>query len=66
LGRYREAIEAFREALRLKPDFALAWYDLAIAYEISGNRSAALEAVQQLRRLDPRMADKLFNDLIRP
>jgi hypothetical protein len=31
---------------------------------ISGNRSAALEAVKELRRLDPERADKLFNLIV--
>ncbi len=32
LGRHREAIEAYREALRLKPDNASSWFDLGVAY----------------------------------
>jgi len=36
-----------------------------MAYILSGNRDAALEAVQKLRRLDPEGADKRF-DLIAP
>jgi tetratricopeptide (TPR) repeat protein len=62
---YREAIEAYREALRLKPDLAQAWNNLAIAYGVLGNRSAALEAVQQLRRYDPQQAEKLFNHIMK-
>jgi len=61
LGRHPEAIEAYREALRLKPDFAAAWYNLGLAYALSGNRTAALEAVKELRRYDPQKAEKLFN-----
>ena len=34
LGRYREAIEAYREALRLKPDYAEAWYNLGFAMKL--------------------------------
>jgi len=60
LGRYGEAIEAYREAVRLKPDLAEAWNNLAIAYARSGNSAASLYAVQQLRRLNPKMADDLL------
>jgi len=61
LGRYRDEIEAHREALRLKPDYAEAWNNLDGAYFLSGNRSAALEAVKELQRYDPQRADKIFN-----
>jgi Flp pilus assembly protein TadD len=66
LSRYREAIEAYREAVRLKPDDADAWNNLAVAYAQSGNRSAALEAVKELRRYDPQKAEKLFNLIVKP
>lgn len=66
LGRYREEIEAYREALRLKPDYAGAWNNLALAYALSGNRSAALEAVRELRRYDPQQADTIFNFIMKP
>jgi tetratricopeptide (TPR) repeat protein len=66
MGRSREEIEAYQEALRLEPDFADAWYNLAGAYFRSGNRSAALEAVRELRRYDPKEADKLFKLIINP
>ncbi len=64
LGRIREAIDALREALRRKPDDAKPWYNLAIAYAVSGNRVAALQALQELRRLDPQKADELFNRIL--
>jgi tetratricopeptide (TPR) repeat protein len=66
LGRHREAIGAYREALRLKPDLAEAWFNLASAYANLGNRSAALEALKQLRRYDAQKADKLFNLIMKP
>jgi len=31
---------------------------------ICGNRAAALDAVRELRRLDPARADKLFNLIV--
>jgi tetratricopeptide (TPR) repeat protein len=65
LDRPTEAIEAYREALRLKPDDADSWYNLGAAYANSGNRSASLAAVKELRRQDPQKAEKLFN-LMKP
>jgi tetratricopeptide (TPR) repeat protein len=61
LSRYQEAVNAYKEALRLKPDYANGWYNLGLAYLGLGNRSEALKAVQELRRYDPAEADKLFN-----
>jgi hypothetical protein len=66
MGRHREAIAAYREALRLKPDYAPAWNNLGVAYALSGKRSAALEAVKELRRYDPQKADELFNLIMKP
>ncbi|MGP7975685.1 MAG: tetratricopeptide repeat protein [Desulfobaccales bacterium] len=52
--------------MRLKPDYADAWNNLGDAYARSGNRSAALEAVKELRRYDPQRAEKLFNFIMEP
>ena len=65
LKRYNDAIEAYRHAIRIDPKDALAWYNLGDACGQSGNRTAALGAVRELRRLDRALADKLFN-LIAP
>jgi tetratricopeptide (TPR) repeat protein len=66
LDRWRDAIGAFQEAVRLKPNFAEAWDNLALTYVVSGNRSAALEAAKELRRYDPQKAEKLFNLIMKP
>jgi uncharacterized RDD family membrane protein YckC/Flp pilus assembly protein TadD len=65
LNRHGDAIEAYHQALRIDPKFVLASYNLAITYTLSGNRTAALDAVQKLRRLDPEKADRLFNWIMR-
>jgi Flp pilus assembly protein TadD len=64
LRRHTEAIDPLRQAVRIDPDDANAWALLAISYEVSGNRIAALEAVRQLRRIDPARADELFNMIV--
>jgi len=61
LNRHNDAIEAYRQALRINPEYAEVWYNLGVVYGLSGNRTAALDAVQKLRRLDSALADKLFN-----
>lgn len=37
------------------------WSTLAMSYYYTGDRKAALEAVQELRKKDPAEADKLIN-----
>lgn len=64
LERDNDAINAYREAIRIKPDYVKAWYNLGLWYELSGNRSAALEAVQTLRQLDSDRAERLFNAIV--
>lgn len=64
LDRYEDAIGACRQSIRINPELTLAWQCLSIAYASSGNRTAALEAVRELRRLDPVAADALFHRIV--
>jgi cytochrome c-type biogenesis protein CcmH/NrfG len=57
-------LNAFRQVLRINPEDADAWYNLGIAYALSGNRTSALGAVRELRRLDPKRANDLFNLIV--
>lgn len=52
-GQDQQAIEAFREALRLKPNFAVAWFELGGTYDIQGQFDKAVEAYQEALRLRP-------------
>jgi TonB family protein len=47
LAHYPEAIDAFRHALKIKPDFAIAHYRLGWLYVETGNYSEALKAHEQ-------------------
>lgn len=64
LKRYDDAIEAYRQALRINPEDANAWYNLGNAYVLSGNRAAALDAVQKLQNLEPKWAADLFDVIV--
>jgi tetratricopeptide (TPR) repeat protein len=64
INRDNDAVEAYRQGLSIDPENASAWYMLGLTYAISGNRTAALNTVRELRRLDPVLADKLFNRLV--
>src|SRR5881397_3561574 len=45
---------SFREALRLKPDYAEAHYNLGLALLQAGQRAAAIEHLAKAWQLDPR------------
>ena len=60
LNRYDEAIDAYRQAIRIDAEYASAWNNLAVAYNRSGNKTAALDTIKELRRLDPTRADELL------
>jgi pentatricopeptide repeat protein len=62
--RYTEAIPAFRETLRIKPDYSPARENLSTAYSSltafyfeQGQREKAIEVYEQLRRFDARKGD---------
>lgn len=51
LGRYDDAIQQFQLALRLKNDFANAYYNLGHALESKGNLQEAISAYQIVKKL---------------
>ena len=59
LGRYQEAIEAYKQAIRIKPDFA--HYNMGIAYCHLGRYHEAIETYKQAIRIKPDFADAHFN-----
>lgn len=52
-GRYQDAIQAFREAIRLNPAFPLPWNSLGDVYSAVGDYNQAVEAYRQAIELDP-------------
>jgi len=53
LGKYDEAIDLFRQAIDLKPDFANAYYNLAWAYQQKGDLKNAYLAMDRVLTLLP-------------
>ena len=53
------AIKAFSQAIRVRPDFPQARYNLGVAYFTTGNRKGAQEQYNALRSIDPARAAKL-------
>jgi tetratricopeptide (TPR) repeat protein len=61
LGPYTEAIQAFKQVIRIKPDYADAHYGLGVAYLIIGDRGSALNEYKILKNLDNNLSNRLFN-----
>jgi tetratricopeptide (TPR) repeat protein len=59
-GRMEEAIQHYREAARLKPDYAMAHYNLALALALSQTPDRLPEAIEEYRaalRINPDSAE---------
>jgi len=56
LGLYQEALQATKQAIRLKPDYAEAHYNLGCTYGKLGLWQEALQAFKQAIRLKPDLA----------
>jgi tetratricopeptide (TPR) repeat protein len=53
VGRLREAIEHYGQAVRIKPDYAAAHYNLGVALEQAGRVQEAIEHYEQALRIKP-------------
>ena len=58
---HQQAIEAYLQALRLKPQFAVLHNNLGMAYGALGRNADAIRAYQQAIRISPRYAEALSN-----
>jgi tetratricopeptide (TPR) repeat protein len=52
-GKLQEAIGHFEQALRIKPDFADAHYNLGVALETLGRTQEAIQHYKQALRIKP-------------
>ena len=52
-GKYKEAIESYKQAIRINPDLAEAHVNLGVAYSKSGMNKEAIESYKQAIRIDP-------------
>ena len=65
LGRFREALDAYDQVLRLKPDDANTRFNRGIAYKALGDMEAALKEYELLKPLDGELAAKLLEAITR-
>lgn len=66
LGQYDKAISADQEAVRLKPDDALAWNSLGLIFKFEGRQSEVFKVYEKLKTLDPKLAEKFFQEAVLP
>ena len=64
LGQYQHAIENYNEAVRLKPDFSIAYNGRGISYNNLGQYQHAIENYNEAVRLKPDYADAYNNRAI--
>lgn len=50
---YEDAIAAFKQAIKLKPDYPEAWAGLGLAYRVAGRMDDARDAFQRAEKLKP-------------
>ncbi len=61
LKTYSKAIEAYKETIRIYPDYAIAHCNLGFAYDQLGFHEDAIEAYIQAIRIDPDYAEAHYN-----
>lgn len=61
LQKFQEAEQYLREALQYNPQFALAHYHLARAFESEGRDEAAIEEYKSAAALDTKLAEPLYS-----
>jgi tetratricopeptide (TPR) repeat protein len=59
LGRFREASDAYSEAIRLKPDYAQAYFNRSLMNRDLGNSQQAEKDRADAVRLNPQIAKQL-------
>ena len=56
---YDEAIESYQKVIRYFPLHTKAYYNLGWVYNLKGEKEKALEQYNQLKSLDPKLAQRL-------
>jgi len=59
LRRRTDAINAFQQAIKIKPDHVPSWYNLGLTFYLDGQYEKTREVWRTLEKLDYEMAAKL-------
>jgi predicted Zn-dependent protease len=60
IRRDSEAIDVFRAALHVNPEYSLAWYELAFAFRVRGRLPEAVDAYEHYIKLRPTDPDPYY------
>ena len=61
IGKFDKAIEAFKKAISIKPDYALAYYNMGNVLKEQGKLEEAIEAYKKAISIDPDNAEAYYN-----
>lgn len=61
---YEREIEAYKQAIKLKPDYVEAHFNLGLSYLILGDKDSAYDEYELLKNLDPHKARILYEKAI--
>jgi tetratricopeptide (TPR) repeat protein len=61
---YSDAVQAFKEGIRLRPNFAMAYYDLGRAYLAMHQKDDALDTYRKLQTVDKAKAEQLHSKIL--
>jgi tetratricopeptide (TPR) repeat protein len=60
-GRYSEAIESYKEVIKLRPKLAQAYFNLGLTYFAINDKTQAMVQYEALKGLDESMAKQLYD-----
>ena len=60
-GLYSEAIQEYKKAIEMKPDWALAHNNLGLSYTKINNQNLAIQEYNEAIQLDPNLAEAHYN-----
>ena len=61
LMQFDDAIDCYKQMLRIKPDYAEAYYNMGVALKNKGNLEAAIDSYRQAHKIKPDYADAFNN-----
>ena len=60
VGRYEEAIPAYKKAIQISPNFQMAYVGLVTSYSLLGREEEARSAAQEVLRVNPKFAVEVW------
>jgi hypothetical protein len=60
-GNLEAAIDSYKQALKIKPDYVNAYYNMGVALHDKGNLEAAIDSYKQVLKIKPDYAEAYYN-----